>query len=189
MNQRRSNCLRSEMTMLQLWQRNIRLAGYRPAARRSAKCLICAPQPLHTRVGASSLSVAEPGIGEQWQMSRIAAEQFGTLPEINCGPGSSPAAVASAVPRFRQGPGRRLPGDRAGGLLRRRQLASKPRVCSWRFHRVDQFGLIRAGVMASGALQHGDFETRGAGGNPHRRRGGLARWTYWRGVDEHGWTP
>src|SRR4029453_4365504 len=123
------------------------------------------------RVGASSLSVAEPGIWEQLQMSRVAAEQFGTLPEINCDRAVPPA------------------GNGAGCLRWRHQLTSKPGVCSGGSHRINRFGHIWAGMMAGGALQHRDFETRGAGGNPHRRRCGLARWTYWRELDEHDWTP
>jgi hypothetical protein len=69
--------------MQQLWQRNIRSAGYGPALRRSVKCFICAPQSLQTRVGTSSGLVAEPGIADEWQINRIATEQFGTLSKIN----------------------------------------------------------------------------------------------------------
>jgi hypothetical protein len=57
-----SGYLRSEMTIQQLWQRNIRSAGYGPALRWSVKCFICAPQSLQTRVGTSSALVAESGI-------------------------------------------------------------------------------------------------------------------------------
>ena len=70
------------MTIQQLWQRNIRSAGYGPALRWSVKCFICAPQSLQTRVGTSSALVAESGIAYGWQKSRIAAEQFRTLSKI-----------------------------------------------------------------------------------------------------------
>jgi len=75
--------LRSEMTIQQLWQRNIRSAGYGPALPWSVKCFICAPQSLQARVSTSSGLVAESGIAEGWQLNRIAAEQFETLPKIS----------------------------------------------------------------------------------------------------------
>jgi hypothetical protein len=74
--------LRSEMTIQQLWQRNIRSAGYGSELRWSVKCFICAPQSLQTRVSTSSGLVAESGIADGWQIIRIAAEQFETLPKI-----------------------------------------------------------------------------------------------------------
>ena len=75
--------LRSEMTIQQLWQRNIRSAGYGPALPWSVKCFISAPQFLQTRVSTSSGLVAEWGIADGWQINRIAAEQFETLPKIS----------------------------------------------------------------------------------------------------------
>jgi hypothetical protein len=62
--------------MLQLWQRNIRSAGHRPALQRSATCFICEPQSLQARAGTSSGLVAAPSIADEWQINRIAAEQF-----------------------------------------------------------------------------------------------------------------
>jgi hypothetical protein len=72
--------LRSERTLWQLWQRNIRSAGCGPELRWSVKCFICAPQPLQAGVGTSSGLVAESGIVDnRWQISRIAAVQFETF--------------------------------------------------------------------------------------------------------------
>jgi hypothetical protein len=71
--------LRTEMTIQQLWQRNIRSAGYGPALPWSVKSFICAPQSLQTRVSTSSGLVAEWGIADGWQINRIAAGQFCSL--------------------------------------------------------------------------------------------------------------
>jgi hypothetical protein len=76
--------LRSEMTLWQLRQRNIRSAGYGPELRWSVKCFIRAPQPLQAGAGTSSGLVDESGIlDNRWQISRIASEQFETLSKIS----------------------------------------------------------------------------------------------------------
>jgi hypothetical protein len=59
--------LRSETTLGQLSQRNIRSAGCVPELRWSAKCFICAPQPLQTRVGTSCVSGARSSIADPSQ--------------------------------------------------------------------------------------------------------------------------
>jgi hypothetical protein len=71
--------LRSETTLRQPSQRNIRSAGYVPELRWSAKCFICAPQPLQTRIGTSRELVAGSSIGNESQENRFAAVQFETF--------------------------------------------------------------------------------------------------------------
>jgi len=75
--------LRSEMTTQQLWQRNIRSAGYGSELRWSIKCFICAPQSLQARESTSSGLIAEWGIADGWQKNRIIVEQFETLSKIS----------------------------------------------------------------------------------------------------------
>jgi len=77
------NYLRSETTLRQPSQRNIRSAGCVPELRWSAKCFICAPQPLQTRMGTSCELVAGPFIGNEWQENRVAAVQFETFSKKN----------------------------------------------------------------------------------------------------------
>ena len=59
--------LRSEATLRQPSQTNIRSAGCVPELRWSAKCFICAPQPLQTRVGTSCVSGARSSIANPSQ--------------------------------------------------------------------------------------------------------------------------
>jgi hypothetical protein len=73
--------LRSETTLRQPWQRNIRSAGCGPELRWSVKCFICAPQPLQMRMGTSCELVAVSVMPDKWQISRIAAVQFETFSE------------------------------------------------------------------------------------------------------------
>ena len=80
-------------------------------------------------------------------------------------------------------------GDRTGWLCWCHQLTSKPRVRSWRSHRINQLGHSLVDVTASGALKRPDIKARGTGCNPHQHRCCLARRTYRSGMRDHDCTP
>jgi hypothetical protein len=68
----------------------------------------------------------------------------------------------------------RDPGDGRGCLRWCHQLALKPRVSSWRYHRINQLDHDLVDVIASGALKRPDIEARGARRNPRQHRCCLA---------------
>jgi len=176
------------MTLRQLRQRNSRSAGCGPELRWSVKCFICAPQPLQTRMGISCGWVAESDIADGCQINRIAAEQFETLLKISRHQGSPFAVGGSRLTNsIRAGTSRS--GDRTDCLRWCHQLTSKPRVCSWGSHRINQLGHSLVDVIASGAFKRPDIKARGAGCNPHQHRRCLARWTWRSGMGEHDCTP
>jgi hypothetical protein len=183
-----SGYLRSETTLRQPSQRNIRSAGCVPELRWSAKCFICAPQPLQTRAGASCGLVAVSIIADEWQQNRVAAVQFETFSKKNRQPREFPCRRRQR--RLTRGRGLHGPrGDRMGCLRWCDQLTPKPRVRSWGPHWVNQLGHSLVDVIASGALKRPDIKARGAGCNPHQHRCCLAPWTYRSGIEDHDRTP
>jgi len=62
--------LRSDATLWQTSQTNIRSAGCNPEPRWSAKCFISAPQLSQMRAGASCVLGARSGITDQSQKNR-----------------------------------------------------------------------------------------------------------------------